>query len=338
MSNYTLSLTDKNLTVFTPDMARNFTLPRTDERVSEVIRLVNLGDARTEAETIKLRELIDPAAAVVAFEGNGVEVDRFGTVRLNGVEVKGRIAAKIRDVKATIGEAGVAPWAAFLKRMRANPSQDSVAELVEWVEGSDLGIFPDGRFVAYKVVKADYTDCRTGTFDNSVGTVVAMPGGRADVDPNRRNLCSTGLHFCSKGYLTSFSYNRHDRRVMILAVDPADVVSIPADYNNTKGRAWKYEVVGEVDASDDALAKEWNLVSYDYGIDLDEEWSDFEDETEAWDNIYAEALEIDSTLDAEGESANVVAPTFFEAPTTTPAPARTPWAKGWRKFVKWLDD
>jgi hypothetical protein len=32
---------------------------------------------------------------------------------------------------------------------------------------------------------------------------------------------------------------------MILKINPADVVSIPSDYNNTKGRTCRYEVVGE---------------------------------------------------------------------------------------------
>ena len=31
--------------------------------------------------------------------------------------------------------------------------------------------------------------------------------------------------------------------VMLLKINPADVVSIPADYNDTKGRCAKYEVV-----------------------------------------------------------------------------------------------
>ena len=32
---------------------------------------------------------------------------------------------------------------------------------------------------------------------------------------------------------------------MIVKINPADVVSIPKDYNNTKGRACKYEVIAE---------------------------------------------------------------------------------------------
>jgi hypothetical protein len=32
---------------------------------------------------------------------------------------------------------------------------------------------------------------------------------------------------------------------MIVKINPADVVSIPSDYNNAKGRACRYEVIGE---------------------------------------------------------------------------------------------
>ena len=34
--------------------------------------------------------------------------------------------------------------------------------------------------------------------------------------------------------------------MVILKINPRDVVSIPTDYNNTKGRTCRYEVVGEV--------------------------------------------------------------------------------------------
>jgi acyl carrier protein len=33
---------------------------------------------------------------------------------------------------------------------------------------------------------------------------------------------------------------------MLVNINPADVVSIPADYKNTKGRCWRYEVVDEI--------------------------------------------------------------------------------------------
>jgi hypothetical protein len=33
--------------------------------------------------------------------------------------------------------------------------------------------------------------------------------------------------------------------VLLVKIDPADVVSIPSDYDNAKGRAWRYQIVGE---------------------------------------------------------------------------------------------
>ena len=83
--------------------------------------------------------------------------------------------------------------------------------------------------------------------DNSPGKIVEM--ARNEVDDNMHNTCSTGLHFCSKEYLDHFGKVRDGKkkdRVVILKINPADVVSIPADYNSTKGRACRYEVIGEL--------------------------------------------------------------------------------------------
>lgn len=77
---------------------------------------------------------------------------------------------------------------------------------------------------------------------NAPGNIVEME--RNTVDDNMNNTCSTGLHFCSKEYLSHFGSS--DSRTVILKINPADVVSIPADYNSTKGRACRYEVLGEL--------------------------------------------------------------------------------------------
>jgi hypothetical protein len=43
-------------------------------------------------------------------------------------------------------------------------------------------------------------------------------------------------------------------RTVIVKINPADVVSIPTDYDNSKGRACRYEVIGEVGVNpDDAV-------------------------------------------------------------------------------------
>lgn len=134
----------------------------------------------------------------------------------------------------------VEPMVSFMENLMQNPSRQAVSELYGFLEKNNLPITPDGHFLAYKRVREDFTDCHTGTMDNSVGQVVEME--RNMVDDNRNNTCSAGLHFCSHSYLSNFG----GQRTVIVKINPRDVVSIPSDYNDAKGRACRYEVIGEV--------------------------------------------------------------------------------------------
>lgn len=132
---------------------------------------------------------------------------------------------------------------AFIRRCLANPRPEAVLELYDFLEATHLPIAADGSFYAYKKVREDLTDIYTGTFSNAPGEVVEMP--REDVDDNREQTCSTGLHFAGYDYLPYYGIG-HGTTIVLVKVDPADVVAIPTDYNNQKGRAWRYEVVAEI--------------------------------------------------------------------------------------------
>jgi hypothetical protein len=137
------------------------------------------------------------------------------------------------------------PMINFIENLYRNPSHTAVNELFLFLDKAQLPITADGYFIAYKIVKNDYKDIYSGKMDNSVGNIVSMP--RNEVDDKRENTCSKGLHFCSRDYLDSYgSSNRDDDRCLLVKIDPAEVVSIPSDYDNAKGRTWRYEVVGEV--------------------------------------------------------------------------------------------
>ena len=130
----------------------------------------------------------------------------------------------------------------FLDNLAANPDIVAISELYLFLSDCDLPITDDGYFLAYKKIKKDYTDCFTGKICNKVGSLVTML--RENVDNDRTKTCSNGLHFCAKGYLPHFSSS--DDIVVVVKINPADVVSIPADYNNMKGRCCKYYVVAEL--------------------------------------------------------------------------------------------
>jgi hypothetical protein len=134
----------------------------------------------------------------------------------------------------------IEPLVLFMENLMTNPSHRAVNELYGFLENNNLPITPDGHFLAYKKVSEDYKDVYSGTFDNSVGKVCEMERNQVDDDKDR--TCSVGLHFCSQEYLNHFG----GERTMILKINPRDVVSIPSDYHNSKGRCSRYEVIGEL--------------------------------------------------------------------------------------------
>lgn len=137
----------------------------------------------------------------------------------------------------------------FLDNLVLNPLDSAIDELFLFLRANEIEITDDGHFLAFKVVDDDYTDCRTGTFDNSVGRVCEMP--RDEVDADRERACSTGLHFCSKEYIDWFSSDCS--KLMCIKVNPRDVVAIPEDYDDAKGRCCRYEVVAELKDKNDSL-------------------------------------------------------------------------------------
>lgn len=157
----------------------------------------------------------------------------------------------------------ISPWAKFMDKLYRNPSKTAVDELFLWLQKANMPITSDGNFLAYKKVKDDYTSFHTnadGTaFHNTIGTTVEMP--RNEVDDDRNRTCSKGLHFCSWHYLPS--YHGNAGRVVVVEIDPADVVSIPSDYDNAKGRASRYKISGEIEQSrcqhafDDTPIADW---------------------------------------------------------------------------------
>lgn len=218
-----------------------------DSRFTEFSSLVAAGKY-DEAEQMDVKAVVTSFVTPVSKSGDfSIKIENgVGTVSIGSFNypLKQAIVDKIIQMKSQ--GFSPEPLFAFLKNLYQNPSKVAIDELFLFLEQSELPITSDGYFIAYKVVREDYLDIHSGTMDNSVGNLLEMP--RFDVDDNRNNTCSSGLHFCSKAYLTKFGSGRQETdRCLLLKINPADVVSIPADYNNAKGRTCRYEVVGEVE-------------------------------------------------------------------------------------------
>lgn len=209
-------------------------------------------------------------------------------------EVSGLISSRVFEM-LRLG-LSVKPMIRFLENMMENPSKRAVDELFGFIDACRLPITEDGHFLAYKRVRHDYLDCHSGSMDNSVGKVLEMP--RNMVDEDKHNTCSYGLHFCSYDYLRHFG----GERIMVLKINPKDVVAIPADYNNSKGRTCRYEVVDELPLDQYRMPE--RTIQDDYTSDYSNVWDEEEwEESEDWEESDANTVqdEIDLLTDAEIE-------------------------------------
>lgn len=192
--------------------------------------------------------LIDIPAAINKF-GSGKVVVENGQITFEGEVLHGAIVTRIfRMIEEGFD---VSPMVLFLENLMENPSKRAVDELYGFLEACSLPITDDGHFLAYKKVRrtedGNLVDIYTGRFNNNVGQVPTVR--RNQVDEDKEQTCSYGLHFCSQSYLPHFGTGSGSV-VVIVKINPRDVVAIPVDYKNAKGRTCRYEVVSEHELSD----------------------------------------------------------------------------------------
>jgi hypothetical protein len=156
----------------------------------------------------------------------------------------------------------------FILKLNLNPSKRAVDELYTFLEHRALPITDNGNFLAYKAVREDYSDKYTGKFINTIDAVLEMPRNKVDDDKNVG--CSYGFHAGTVEYAKDFM--GREGHLMIVEINPADVVSIPTDCQFQKLRTCKYKVVGEyeIDLTDPLYASRFET-DQDDDVDL---WGD----------------------------------------------------------------
>lgn len=140
----------------------------------------------------------------------------------------------------------VRPLLTFLELVMTHPLPNMAQDLFKWCETGDMPFTAEGHVIAYKKVNEHYRSYHA----SPDGTHLFHPiGGRVDmpaeqVNTSRTTTCSTGLHFCAYSYLSH--YNGDKGRVLMVSIHPHHILAIPNDYNNAKGRASGYNVIGEL--------------------------------------------------------------------------------------------
>ncbi len=210
-----------------------------------------------------------------------------------------------------------APFFNFWERLQRNPSMRSVDSLYKFLVNQGIAFTPEGRFLAYKGLKADYKDCHTGKVDNRPGTINKMPRNLVSDDP--RTECHYGYHVGSESYARGFAQGQ----VVICEVDPEHVVCVPyADAG--KLRCCEYKVVGNYGST---LSSTVHVVDEhdpdeddeDKTVDLDET-DEFEDEDEDLDDEDEEDEEDEETDNPD----DALDDKNWEEDGKTPKKSRTP--------------
>lgn len=250
-------ITDRTITIFhgRPYTADRSTIPAA--QWDWLIDALNNGDYATAVK------LIDVPTAVNTYFDGEIQVEG-GRILYRGQPVDTYPAQKALEFMRN--GLPYKPLLAFIRRLEANPSYRARQDLYAFLEYGQNPLTDDGCFLAYKkVVRVDgrLMDIYSRTFNNEPGEVVTVPRNQVDEDPDR--TCSHGLHVCSYGYLPHFgSGNSHADAVVVVKVDPADVVAIPHDYSNTKMRVCRYQVLEVLeDVSTDVLRNDGPLSERD---------------------------------------------------------------------------
>jgi hypothetical protein len=183
---------------------------------------------------------VDPAVKIKSLFAKYETVEvKDGLLYVDGDVVDSIVSERL--IQMLSNEVDVLPVLKFVYRLRLNPSSRAVNELYTFLEHKCLPLTESGTFLAYKAVRPNYHDKHTGKFDNSVGNVLEMP--RNKVDDNKDVGCSYGFHAGTLEYASGFACEND--KIVLVEIDPADVVSIPVDCEFQKLRTCRYKVVGE---------------------------------------------------------------------------------------------
>ena len=269
---------DGNLTVILKNKAHQVIPDHTNYKL--------ILEALPTATEDELLELVDIEKAIATFSQGQVSIVN-GKVMFEGEEVHGSISKRIIEFMSK--GLPFQPLVNFLENLMKNPSMQSQQELYDFLEHENLPVTEDGCFLAYKAVNSDFKDKWKGTFDNKVGQVCEMR--RAKVDDNRGRGCSAGLHAGALNYVANYGSVDAGDNIVIVKINPEDVVSVPSDCNCEKLRTCKYEVVGlyqgelpkplykaEFEADSYVDDDEYSTVYDEYDEDYWDQFEDDEDE------------------------------------------------------------
>ena len=206
------------------------------------------GDLNYEAllEAVKnddvkaIKELVNIKAQVASYVDGNWEITEDGQVLYKDKPVEGPMI----DLILEFYERGL-PFnhlTRFYEKLQQNPSYRSRQQLWNFLAKYEFPILPNGNFLAYKGVEADRYDRHSRSIKYEDGAVVEMDRSQVSDDP--MDACAPGLHVGTYSYANSWA--RDNGVVILVEVNPRDVVRVPYDHDHQKCATCKLFVKGEI--------------------------------------------------------------------------------------------
>jgi len=258
----------------------DYLVPRTSPQAAKVLDELR----KKPVDEAEVARLVALEYSPEAYSDGTISIMKNGEVTYKGERLPKALADKVAACYAD----GV-PFnnvLAFFDRLNANPSRRAITELYTFLEHKSMPITPEGHFLAYKGIQLSgysvmgntTTVVEKGTVDEGghiLNTVGQAPRVRRScVNDDFRVGCAEGLHAGSLNYASGWG-----SKVVIVKIDPADVVSIPSDCSCQKLRTCAYEVVADYKGklSDSGV----NNAARPYDMEDADDWDDeIDDEVE----------------------------------------------------------
>jgi hypothetical protein len=219
---------------------------KTDKNYAKILKTFELPKDEQESA---VKEIINPISKIY---------DKGFVITGDNVTFRGESLPKaLVDKVISIVRDGlpIEHFEKFWENLRENPSYHVVNEtgFYDFLDYKELPITEDGCFMAYRGVGQDYwslsgdpetkvlqgTTNERGQIYNGIGEVIEVV--RNGVCDDRNVHCAAkSLHIGSIDYARNWG-----PKIILVKVNPKDVVSVPNDCNCQKCRICKYEVVGD---------------------------------------------------------------------------------------------
>lgn len=264
----------KVITIYHNDSILTFNREENKELFLKVRELYKIGDYDTIAKLIVTPENIN-----FRYANSDLSISKEGVVTIDGDVLPASLSKVI--VSLYKEDAPIDCFINFWHKLNQNPSNRARLRLYDFVDTKQITLLPDGDLLLYRVVRRTeipgrYVDIYTGTIYQSIGDTISMR--RALVDDDDTRTCSHGYHCCSYEYTNHYGNAKSGQDAVVnVKVNPANIVSIPIDYNGSKLRVCEFTILEENTKLTEVRQTYYNNQlesSYNEDYEEDDYWDD----------------------------------------------------------------